>query len=275
MANLRKLLGDIIFEHNTPVSRLFDVLLLIAILFSVLLIMLESVSSIRLRYGNTLRTLEWVFTILFTFEYLVRIYVAHNSAKYLRSFFGVVDLLAIIPTYLSLFFAGSQYFIVIRSLRLLRVFRILKLVQFVGEASTLARALKASRAKITVFLIAVVSIVVIIGSVMFLVEGTEHGFSNIPESVYWAIVTLTTVGYGDISPETPLGKFLASIVMILGYAIIAVPTGIVTSEITRAERRDEIRRCHHCQEAGHDPDAIYCKYCGETIVSEPDDEALS
>ena len=274
MSRLRKLLGDIIFEHNTPASRFFDIALLIAILLSVILIMLESVSGINARFGRSLRTLEWIFTILFTIEYLVRLIVARKRWRYVTSFFGVVDLLAILPSYLSLFLAGSQYFIVIRSLRLLRVFRILKMVRFIGEASTLARALRGSRAKIIVFLIAVVSIVVIIGSVMFLVEGPEHGFNNIPLSVYWAIVTLTTVGYGDITPSTPFGRFLASIIVILGYAIIAVPTGIVSVELNRAERTKEIR-CHSCQELGHDPDAFYCKYCGEKLNDDSANQSVS
>ena len=265
MNGFRQRLGNIIFEADTPAGKLFDVMLLIAIALSIALVMVESVTFYRLRYGVLLRRLEWGFTLLFTAEYLARIYTAYNRAKYVRSFYGVVDLLAILPTYLSLFFIGAQYFLVIRALRLLRVFRVLKLVHFLGEANVLVRALRASRAKITIFMITVVSLVIIIGSVMHVVEGPENGFNNIPISVYWAIVTLTTVGYGDVAPQTPLGRFLSALVMILGYAIIAVPTGIVTSEITRADRQDRIRVCKNCHMAGHDRDAVYCKHCGEAL----------
>lgn len=275
MSQLRTLIGDIIFEHNTRYSRLFDILLLIVILMSVLLVMLESVGSIKLAYGDLLRTLEWVFTFIFTAEYLIRIWVSYNRPKYMRSFFGVVDLLAILPSYLSLFFVGFQYGIVIRSLRLLRVFRILKLVQFVDGASVLGRAVIASRARITVFVLTVLTIVTILGSIMFLVESpTNDGFKNIPESVYWAIVTITTVGYGDIAPITPLGEFLAAMVMLLGYGLIAVPTGIVSVEISRAEtsvnvkggkKEEEERRCENCMRPGHDADAVFCKYCAHHI----------
>ena len=262
---LKRRLGDIIFETDTPAARRFDVLLLVAILLSVLAVMLESVGSIEAKYGRTLRVVEWIFTGLFTVEYLLRIYLAYNRPKYLRSFFGLVDLIAVLPSYAGLFFVGSQYFIVIRALRLLRVFRVLKLVRFLGEASILVRALRASREKIIVFVIAVLTIVIIIGSAMFLIEGEEHGFTNIPVSVYWAIVTLTTVGFGDITPETPLGRFLSALVMILGYGIIAVPTGIVTTELARASREVKTRRCHGCGLGNHDNDASFCKYCGDEL----------
>jgi len=259
-------LGDIIFESDTPLAKLFDVVLLIAIVLSILLIMLESVTSYRVRYGDVMRGFEWVFTLLFTAEYVLRIYSAYDRPKYLRSFYGIVDLLAVLPAYLSLFFLGAKYFLVIRALRLLRVFRVLKLVHFLGEANTLSRAMRASRGKITVFTVAVVSIVIIIGSMMYVIEGPENGFSDIPTSVYWSIVTLTTVGYGDIAPQTPLGKFLAAVAMILGYGIIAVPTGIVTSEISRASheerKRGRIRMCKRCHLGGHESDAEFCKYCG-------------
>ncbi|MCA9839079.1 MAG: ion transporter [Trueperaceae bacterium] len=264
MKSFKTRLGNIIFEHDTAAAKLFDVVLLWAIVLSVVLVMLESVASFRLRYGGPLRGLEWLFTALFTLEYLLRLYTAYNRAKYIRSFYGVVDLLAILPSYLSLFLTGTQYFIVIRSLRLLRVFRVLKLVQFVGEASILTRALRASRAKIIVFLVTVVTLVIIIGSLMFLIEGPANGFHNIPVSVYWAIVTLTTVGYGDIAPKTPLGQFFSALVMILGYAIIAVPTGIVSVELSRAEKAAE-RTCTHCDNSHHDSDALYCKRCGKAL----------
>jgi voltage-gated potassium channel len=260
----RQRLGQIIFETDTRAGKAFDVVLLIVIVLSVTLTMLESVASLRLSYGKLLRGLEWAFTILFTVEYFLRIYSAYDRRKYIFSFFGLVDLLAILPTYFSIFLTGSQYFIVVRSLRLLRVFRVLKMVRFLGEASTLARALKASRAKITVFLVAVITIVVIIGSLMYLIEGEANGFSNIPIGVYWSIVTLTTVGYGDIAPVTPLGRFLSALVMILGYGIIAVPTGIVSVELARAERSGT-KVCTSCGLLHHDQDANYCKHCGEKL----------
>lgn len=269
---LRERLGDIIFETDTPVSRGFDVVVLWAILLSVLAVMLESVAGIRGTYGDILRAIEWGFTALFTLEYLIRVYTARKRLRYIGSFFGVVDLLAVLPSYLSLFFVGSQYFIVIRGLRLLRVFRVLKLVRFLGEASVLSRALRASREKIVVFLVAVLTIVVIIGSTMFLIEGEANGFTNIPVSVYWAIVTLTTVGFGDIIPQTPLGRFLAAIVMILGYGIIAVPTGIVTTELARVSRETRsLHRHDHCATCGldeHDEDARFCKRCGASLIAE-------
>ena len=264
MPGLRERLETVIFGSDTPAGRAFDLLLLVAILASVLLAMLESVSSLRLRYGELLRALEWGFTLLFTLEYLLRIYSAPSRRRYVFSFYGFVDLLAVLPSYLALVLSGAQYFLVVRAFRLLRIFRILKLVHFLGEADVLMDALRASRAKITVFLIAVLSLVVTIGAAMYLVEGPQNGFANIPISVYWAIVTLTTVGYGDISPKTPLGQFLASAVMILGYGVIAVPTGIVTSELTRSTRFGK-QVCSECHRMGHDPDASYCKFCGGAL----------
>lgn len=260
-------LGDVIFETDTPAARAFDVALLWAIISSVTLVVLESVAGIRESYGSLLRTLEWVFTGLFTVEYAVRIYVARKRWRYLTSFYGVIDLLAIVPTYLSLFVVGSQFLIVIRALRLLRVFRVLKATRYLGEAGMLARALTASREKITVFLVTVLTLVLIIGSAMYLVEGPEHGFTSIPISVYWAIVTLTTVGYGDIAPGTALGKFLSAMVMILGYSIIAVPTGIVTSELTRvnATRRTVRRECETCGADEHAADSVFCRVCGSRL----------
>lgn len=270
--SFRERLGDVIFETDTPPARLFDVLLLAAIVASVLLVMLESVDPIQARHGPLLRTLEWAFTLLFTAEYAARIYTARDRRRYATSFYGVVDLLAILPSYLGLLLPGAQTFVVIRSLRLLRVFRVLKLVQFLGEASTLAQALRASRHKIIVFVVSVLAITVIIGSAMHLVEGQASGFDNIPLGVYWAIVTLTTVGYGDIAPITPVGRFLAGMVMILGYGIIAVPTGIVTSELSRADRerrgRQELepeRPCARCGLEHHQADARYCRRCGEAL----------
>ena len=268
MSAFRERLGHIIFETETPAARGFDVVLLWLILLSVALVMLESVTSIRARYGETLRVLEWGFTVLFTVEYVLRIYTARKRWRYIRSFFGIVDLLAIIPTYLSLLVVGSQYLIVVRALRLLRVFRVFKLMRFLGEASTLQRALQASREKITVFIVTVLTLVVIVGSVMFLVEGPANGFNSIPISIYWAIVTLTTVGYGDISPQTPLGQFLSAVVMIMGFAIIAVPTGIVTSELSKADREQREGVCPNCGHGGHDLDAAFCKYCGADLEAD-------
>ncbi len=268
--SIRQRLGDIIFEHDKLPDKLFDIALLIAIALSIVLVMLESVPWIREGYGQTLRVAEWIFTILFTVEYLLRIYVARKPWRYITSFFGVVDLLAVLPGYLSLFLLGSQYLIVVRSLRLLRVFRILKLARFLGEASVLRRALSASMPKITVFLGTVVTLVMIIGSLMYVVEGAENGFTSIPKSIYWAIVTLTTVGYGDISPQTPLGQTLSAFVMIIGYGIIAVPTGIVTSELSKVDNEDRGPKlhCSKCESAEHDEDAVHCKYCGTELEAQ-------
>jgi voltage-gated potassium channel len=264
--SLKRRLGDVIFETDSGAARAFDVALLWAILLSVALVVLESVTTVRDAYGGTLRALEWAFTGLFTVEYVVRIVVARKRWRYVTSFYGVIDLLAIVPTYLSLFLVGSQYLIVIRALRLLRVFRVLKATRYLGEAGLLARALSASREKITVFLVTVLTLVLIIGSAMYLVEGPENGFTSIPIAIYWAIVTLTTVGYGDIAPGTPLGKFLSALVMILGYSIIAVPTGIVTSELTRVQGlRAPGRACASCGAERHENDAVFCKICGERL----------
>ena len=259
----RQKLHEIIFEHYTFWGKEFDVILLWAIFLSIIAVMLESVESVRMKHGEVLRAIEWGFTIAFTLEYIARICSVKKPIYYITSFYGIVDLLAILPTYLSIFFAGGQYLMVIRTFRLLRVFRILKLARFLGESRLLQAALKASRYKITVFFGAVVIIVTIMGTLMYLVEGPENGFKSIPISVYWAIVTLTTVGYGDIAPQTVLGQALASIIMLLGYAIIAVPTGIVTSEITQAsmeKKRNNV--CDHCSAEGHDIDANYCRKCG-------------
>ena len=271
--SLRERIGNIIFETDTPLARGFDVALLWAILTSVLLVILESVTSVRDDYGTLLRTLEWTFTGIFTVEYAMRIYTARRRLRYATSFFGIIDLLAIVPTYLSLFIAGSQYFLVLRALRLLRVFRVLKLSRYLGEANVLAGALRSSGRKIAVFLYTVLTLVLIIGATMYFVEGPEHGFVNIPISIYWAIVTLTTVGYGDISPQTPLGQFLSAAVMIVGYAIIAVPTGIVTTELSRAEMNRDREKdaaaqgatCPSCGTQSWKPGDAFCRTCGEPL----------
>ena len=254
---------DIIFEADTPSGKLFDVALLVVIAVSVLVVMLESVESIREAYGHLLLIAEWVITILFTIEYGLRLVCARRPSRYALSFFGIVDLLAILPTYFMILFPGSQRLTVIRSLRLLRAFRIFKLAHMLREATTLRRAVWASRSKIAVFLAAVLIVVVIFGSAMHLIEGPESGFTSIPQSMYWAVVTMTTVGYGDIAPQTPLGKALAATIMVLGYSMIIVPTGIVTAELTGvAQRPLTTQVCPECMAEGHDVDAVHCKFCG-------------
>jgi len=266
MAPWRLRLHEIIFEADTPGGKAFDLALLLAILLSVTAVVLESVAGIRALYGPQLRAIEWFFTALFTIEYILRLLCVGRPVRYAFSFFGVVDFLAIVPTYLSVLIAGAQSLIVIRALRLLRVFRVMKLVHFVGEARMLGAALRASVRKIVVFLGTVLTLILIIGALMYLIEGEEHGFTNIPESIYWAIVTMTTVGYGDIAPATVLGRMLASIVMITGYGIIAVPTGIFTVEIASARRKSiSTQVCPQCAGEGHDRDATFCKFCGARL----------
>jgi len=257
---------DVIFLHDTPAGKTFDVVLIAAILISVAVVMVDSVGSLSASFGTTFRVAEWIFTLLFSLEYLLRLLTVRQASKYALSFFGIVDLLAVLPTYLSLLLPGGQYLIVIRILRVLQVFRVLKLAQYVGEARTLGAALYASRYKITVFLFTVLTIVVVVGSMMFLLEGPEAGFTSIPRGVYWAIVTLTTVGYGDIHPITPIGQFLAALVMIMGYGIIAVPTGIVTVELAnQAQRKESFTYCPACGARNHEGDARHCKGCGSKL----------
>lgn len=233
----RERLYRIIFESDTPAGKSFDVVLIVLIVLSVIAVMLESVAALRSQYGTALRTAEWFFTILFTIEYGLRLLSAPSAERYAVSFFGVIDFLAIVPTYLSVLVPGAQFLLVIRLFRILRVFRVLRLVDYLTEADVLVSALRSSRRKITVFIVTVMTVVVVFGSLMYFVEGETNGFTSIPTSMYWAIVTLTTVGYGDISPQTGLGQMLAAAIMLLGYAIIAVPTGIVTVELSRAERQ--------------------------------------
>lgn len=258
----RARLHEVIFEADTPAGRAFDVCLLIAILVSVIAVMLESVAGIRREYGGVLRAVEWTLTVAFTIEYALRLLAVDRPWRYVGSLFGLADLLAVVPTYLALVLPEAQSLMVIRAIRLLRVFRILKLAHFLDEAQQLVLALRASRRKITVFLGGVVTIVVIMGALMYLVEGEEHGFTSIPTSMYWAVVTMTTVGYGDVAPKTPLGQFLAAALMILGYAIIAVPTGIVSVELAKTTRAVSRQACPACSAEGHDVDATHCKYCG-------------
>ena len=243
---MREKLYHIIFESDTPAGKAFDVVLLVAILLSILIVTLESVQWIMAKYTAEIKAVEWFFTVIFTVEYVLRIYSAPRRTHYIGSFYGLIDFVSILPTYLSLFIAGTQYAMVIRSLRLLRVFRVLKLTHFLGEAEVLRKAMRQSAAKIIVFIGVVITLVFIVGSLMYLIEGPENGFTSIPISVYWAVVTLTTVGYGDIAPQTVAGQTLATIVMILGYGIIAVPTGIVSVEMSRADAEAK-------QEAGGNP----------------------
>lgn len=273
---------EIIFEAHTPAGAAFDVGLIIAIVLSVIVVLLDTVPSIHASYGSTLYVLEWAFTLFFTAEYALRLWSINNRGLYARSFYGVVDLLSILPTYLSLFIPGAQSFLVIRVLRVLRVFRVLRLVQFVGEGEMLMTALANSRRKITVFILTVLAMVVVFGSLMYVIEGPDTGFTSIPKSIYWAIVTLTTVGYGDLTPATPLGQAVAALVMIMGYGVIAVPTGIVTMELGEASRaRANTRTCPECSAEGHRQEASFCFRCGSRLyrsVREDDDvppEALS
>jgi voltage-gated potassium channel len=259
-------LHEIIFEADTPEGRAFDLAVMALILASIGVVMLESVEGIRAEHGALLRSLEWGFTILFTIEYILRLSSVRRPLRYALTPLGIIDFLAIVPTYLSLFLPGAQTLLVVRVLRLLRIFRIFKLAEYLRESSVLASALKASRRKITVFLLTVLTIVLIVGTLMYVVEGPTNGFSNIPVGVYWAVVTLTTVGYGDVSPVTPVGRMLAVIVMLMGYAIIAVPTGIVTMELTRA--RDlpvSNQACPSCGVGGHEYGAKYCRKCGAAL----------
>lgn len=262
----REKLHEVIFESDTPAGKAFDIALIWLILLSVLAAMLESVSSIRLAYGSDLLVVEWGFTILFTIEYAVRLLSVRAPLRYATSFFGLVDLFAILPTYLSYLVPGMQSLLVLRAFRLLRVFRIFKLASYLGEAQVLYSAIQTGKRKITVFLVAVIATVLTVGTLIYLIEGEEHGFTSIPKGVYWAIVTMTTVGYGDLSPKTAPGQFLASALMIVGYGVIAVPTGIITTELARATRGPvSAQACPACSKQGHDWDAKHCKYCGSSL----------
>ena len=261
----KRSLYTIIFESDTPAGKVFDVSLLIAICLSVVVVMLESVKSVHAQHGVLLRTLEWSFTAVFTLEYIARLSCVRRPRQYAWSFYGVIDLLAIVPSYLNLFTAAN-YVMVIRVLRLLRVFRVLKLAHFLEESDTLLTALRASRRKILVFIFTIIAIVIVMGTIMYLVEGEANGFSSIPQSVYWAIVTLTTVGYGDIAPRTALGQLIASVIMIMGYGIIAVPTGIFSMELREAAKAKEARVCPNCETLEGDRHARFCRRCGSRLT---------
>ncbi len=269
MQRFRYKLHEIIFEADTRAGKLFDVFLIISIVLSVFMVMLDSVGSIRAAHGSFLYFGEWFFTYLFTLEYFLRLFCVDRPLRYSISFFGIVDLLAFLPTYFSIFIPGTQFMLIIRILRVLRIFRVLKLVQHLTEAEVLMGALRKSRHKITVFLFVVIVLVIIFGSIMYFIEGGENGFTSIPRSIYWAVVTLTTVGYGDISPKTNTGQALSAFIMVTGYAIIAIPTGIVTAEISKArEKHDHVEGCTVCGAGNHDNDARFCKYCGNRLNSD-------
>ncbi|QNN22554.1 ion transporter [Planctomycetales bacterium ZRK34] len=266
MAPWRLKLHTVIFEADTPAGKAFDVGLLIAIVLSVICVMLDSVEDYAANYHRPLIIAEWIFTIAFTIEYVLRLICVARPGRYALSFFGLVDLGSILPTYLSLMIPGAEGLLVIRSLRLLRVFRVLKLARFLSEASALRRALIAARPKVVVFLVTILILVCILGAAMHLIEGEASGFTSIPRSVYWAIVTVTTVGYGDIAPQTPLGQFLAAVAIIIGYSLIIVPTGILSAELSASGRREvSTQVCTACAREGHDADAAYCKYCGTKL----------
>ena len=257
-------LHEVIYESETRAGKMFDVALLACILISIIVVMLDSVDTLHDKYGSAFYIIEWIFTGIFTLEYILRLICIRYPFKYVFSSLGIIDLLAILPSYLTLVGIGSQSLLVLRALRLLRIFRIFRLVHFLSEMRFLSVALKNSMRKISIFILFVLTSVVILGSVIYLVEGQTNGFTSIPQSVYWAIVTITTVGYGDIAPVTPLGKFIASFIMLLGYGIIAVPTGIVTTEMALAvkSRQQGASACPSCGREGHDHDAKFCKYCG-------------
>lgn len=260
----RHRLHEVIFEADTFGGKAFDLTLILCIALSIVVVMLDSIQALHEQYGSLLYVAEWVFTLLFTIEYALRLLCVGRPLRYAFSFYGIVDFFSIIPTYLSIFIPGTQYLLVIRSLRVLRIFRIFKLAQYIGEARQLTRALHSSRRKIMIFYFTVIHIVVIVGAMMYLIEGRESGFTSIPRSIYWAIVTITTVGYGDIAPQTNVGQAVAAFLMITGYAILAVPTGIVTAEwaMQNNQRIISTQSCPQCSSEGHDVDAKFCKDCG-------------
>ena len=264
--SVQRVLHRVIFEADTPGGKAFDVALLIAIGVSVAAVMLESIPAVRATHGPALRVAEWTLTGLFSIEYLLRLFAVKRPWHYARSFLGLVDVLAILPTYVSVVFPGAQSLLVLRAIRLLRVFRIFKLARYLNEGAALVDALRGSRRKITMFFGSVLVLVLIIGALMYLVEGEASGFTSIPRAIYWAIVTVTTVGYGDITPRTPLGQLIAAVAMLLGYSILAVPTGIFSAELLRRSRAEATTRaCPHCSAEGHDRDARYCKHCGANM----------
>lgn len=264
-ASFKERMYEIVFEADTPTGKLFDVVLLILIVLSIVVVSLESVDFIKTDFPVLFAYLEWGFTILFTIEYVIRIWLEEKSQKYIFSFYGIIDFLSILPSYLGVIMVSAQSLLVLRSFRLLRVFRIFKLGRYLGESTQLMNALKASRAKIIVFVSVVMMVALIMGTLMYIVEGSKNGFTSIPRSFYWAVVTMTTVGYGDIAPHTVLGQSIATILMVLGYGIIAVPTGIVTVEYSKSTDTGKKQTCHACDSIGHDHNAVYCKFCGSEL----------
>lgn len=269
-SSIKETLNRVIFGTDTPSGKGFDLILILAILISVLAVVLESIEIISARYASVLHGVEWFFTILFTVEYLLRLYCSPNPRAYASSFYGIVDLLAVLPTYISLLIPSANLLLIIRLLRVLRIFRILKLLQYTGEANVLWRSLTRARRKIFIFLFSVSVVITIFGSLMYIIEGPAYGFTSIPKSIYWAIVTVTTVGYGDITPHTVFGQAIAAIAMLTGYAIIAVPTGIISAELINEINRDRLHiRCNNCERSGHEKDAQFCRFCGSSLPPPP------
>ncbi|QIR14272.1 ion transporter [Shewanella aestuarii] len=265
---LKQQLRRIIFGTDTPLGKAFDIGLMISIVLSILLICLDTIDSLHTDYGQYFLIGEWFFTLLFTIEYLLRLYCSQNRLQYARSFFGVVDLLSILPSYLALIFPGANFALALRVLRLFRVFRVLKLLRFLADGNLLLRAMMQSSRKVFVFFFSVSLIILVLSVIMYVVEGPNNGFSSIPKSIYWTIVTITTVGYGDITPQTPLGQGIAAITMLIGYSIIAIPTGILTAEISHEiVRVRDLRKCSNCGKKGHDNDAQFCNHCGSELES--------
>lgn len=263
---LKQRLYDIIFGTETRSGQYFDLLLIVAILCSVVVLLIDTVAPVHSRFGNSLALLEWAFTLLFTLEFIARLYCSPNRKAYLFSFYGIVDLLAILPTYLALVLPGAQQLLIIRLLRVLRIFRVLKLLRYLADANLLMRTLRAAKRKIIIFGASVITIIVIFGSLMYLIEGPDAGFTSLPKSIYWAIVTVTTVGYGDITPQSSLGQFVAALAMFTSYAIIAIPTGIFSAELIQETQRSRSTViCSHCERRGHEQDAIYCKFCSAKL----------
>lgn len=262
-------LRRIIFGTDTKLGRYFDIGLILCIIFSVALVFLDTVASINAKYGELISTLEWGFTFIFTLEYILRLYCSAHPIRYVRSFYGVVDLLSVLPSYLALFFPGANFTLVIRILRLFRIFRVFKLLRYLSEGNILLRAMLQSGRKVFIFFFSVSLIVMVLSAVMYVVEGPSNGFTSIPKSIYWTIVTITTVGYGDITPATNLGQAIAAFTMLLGYSIIAIPTGILTAEISQEiSRNKDLRRCSNCLKTGHENDAVYCDHCGSELEKE-------
>jgi voltage-gated potassium channel len=259
-------LHEVIFEADTPAGRAFDVSLIIAIVASIAVVSLDTVESIAKEHHRLLTTAEWFFTILFSIEYILRLICVQNRLRYASSFFGIIDLFSVLPTYASLLLPGAESLLLLRALRLLRIFRIFKLARFLSEERALRASLYAARARIAVFLVTALIAIVLMGAMMFLVEGPENGFSSIPVGMYWAVVTLTTVGYGDVTPQTAVGQLLSVVMMILGYSLIIVPTGILSAELARGKNHAPTsQHCRHCSREGHDNDATHCKYCGSAL----------